>query len=305
MNKKVVKDLEKLGITNIMEDEPLYKHTTYRVGGPADVYVEASDLKDIEVTVQYALENNIKYLVLGNGSNVLINDKQFEGIVIATKKLNSYEIDGTGIYAMCGVNLISLANTTAKHGLSGLEFASGIPGCVGGSVFMNAGAYKKSMSDVVDSVLVFKDGKQVWLSNKEMQFSYRHSIVQEHRDWVILAAKLTMTPADKDEVMALITQRRERRLATQPYDAFSAGSVFKNPSKNVHSWQLIDKVGMRGYMLNDAQVSLKHSNFIINLDRASAQDIYSLIKLVQDSVKEKENILLKREIELVNFDEEK
>lgn len=302
---KIAKDLKKLGVDNILLNEPLYKHTTYRVGGPADVYIEASDLKDIEVTMKYALKNKIKYLVLGNGSNVLINDKRFEGIVIATKKLNSYEISGNGIYAMCGVNLIALANTAAKQGLSGLEFASGIPGCIGGSIFMNAGAYKKSMSDIVDSVLILKNGKQVWFSKDEMKFSYRHSIAQEHRDWVILAVKLKMTLADKDEIIALIAQRRARRLATQPYDAFSAGSVFKNPSKDIHSWQLIDRVGMRGYTINDAQVSLKHSNFIINLERASAQDIYSLIKLVQKNVAEKEKVHLKNEIELVNFDEEK
>lgn len=303
MPSKIVADLKKMNITNIIENEPLYKHTTYRVGGPAQIYVEAASFSDLTNAVDYAHENNIKYFVLGNGSNILVSDKIFEGIVISTKKLNSFEISGNEVYAMCGVNLITLAFQVASHGLSGLEFASGIPGLIGGSVYMNAGAYKRSFSDIIKRILVYRNGRQEWLDVEDAKYSYRHSVFQEHTDWVILAVDLTLEFDEKEDILELMETRKLRRQKTQPFDAFSAGSVFKNPSDTVFSWQLIDKVEMRGYSINDAQVSIKHSNFIINLDRASGQDIYDLIKLVQKRVSEETGTKLKIEQELVNFDE--
>ncbi len=305
MENKIISDLKKLGVTNVKENEPLYKYTTYRVGGPALVFVNALSFNDITKTVDYALEKNIKYLILGNGSNVLIADKLFQGIVILMRNLNTYEISDNQVYAMCGVNMIELAYKTAYEGLSGLEFSSGIPGCVGGAIFMNAGAYKRSYSEVVKRVLVYKDKQQQWLSKEEMEFSYRHSILQNHRDWIVLAVELELEHRDKAEILDLIETRKAKRRETQPYTSFSAGSVFKNPSDTLFSWQLIDQVGMRGYHINNAQVSLKHSNFIVNNDRASAQDIYDLIKLVHTKVKDKTNHDLKIEIELVNFENEK
>ncbi|MDH6603231.1 UDP-N-acetylmuramate dehydrogenase [Bacilli bacterium PM5-9] len=304
MENKIITDLKKLGVMNIFKNEPLYKYTTYRVGGPALVYVDAASFSDVTKTIDYALENKIKYFVLGNGSNVLVSDNVFSGIVISTRKLDSYEISGNNIYAMCGVNLINLAFQSAKEGLSGLEFASGIPGLIGGSVFMNAGAYKKEMSDIITRVLLYRNGKQEWVDKSEMEFSYRHSILQKHRDWIVLAVDIALVEHDKDDIIELIEQRKQRRQSTQPYDAFSAGSVFKNPSDSLYSWQLIDQAKLRGYHINDAQVSIKHSNFIINLDRASAKDIYDLINYVKDKVYETSEIELKTEIELVNFDEE-
>ena len=304
MKNKIVEDLNKLNISNISENEPLYKHTTYRVGGPALVYVAANNFLDVTKTIDYALENNIKYFILGNGSNVLVSDKIFQGIIISTKKLNSYEISGNEVYVMCGVNLIALANIVAKEGLSGLEFASGIPGCIGGSIFMNAGAYKKDMASIIKRVLVYRNHQEDWLETSELAFDYRHSLLQNHRDWIVLAAELQLEYGDKDEIVNLMEQRKLRRQATQPYDASCAGSVFKNPSEILHSWELIDKAKLRGFNINDAQVSIKHSNFIINKDRASARDIYDLINYVQDKVYSNSGIKLKTEIELVNFDEE-
>lgn len=305
MQNKIYTDLKALGIMDIKQDEPLYKYTTYRVGGPALIFVDAHSFNDITKTVDYALENNIKYFVLGNGSNVLIADKNFNGIVINTRSLNNFEINDNEVYAMCGTNMIELSYKCSQQGLSGLEFSSGIPGGVGGAIYMNAGAYKKSYSDIVKQVLVYRNHKQEWLSNEEMEFSYRHSILQQHRDWIVLAVKLQLEYGDKSNILNLIEQRRDRRRETQPYNSFSAGSVFKNPSEDVFSWQLIDQVGMRGYHINDAQVSLKHSNFIVNVDRASAQDIYDLISLVHKNVKEKTSYDLNIEVELVNFEDEK
>ncbi|MDR1782536.1 MAG: UDP-N-acetylmuramate dehydrogenase [Bacilli bacterium] len=298
----ILEDLKKLNINNLIENEPLYKHTTFKVGGPAMIFVDAIDLSDVTKTIDYCLTNNIKYFILGNGSNVLISDKLFDGIIISTKKLNSYEINNNMVYAMCGVNLISLAYISAEEGLSGLEFASGIPGCVGGSIYMNAGAYKKEMANVVKEVLVYKDGKLEWIPKEDLSFTYRNSIFQKHREWVILAVNLELEYANKDVIIELIEHRKSKRLATQPIGAYCAGSTFKNPSNEIFSWQLIDEANLRGYKINDAQVSMKHSNFIINRDRASASDIYNLICLVKKRVLEKSNIELHEEVELVNFD---
>lgn len=304
MENKIVLDLKALGIKNIIANEPLYKHTTYRVGGPALVYVEVVDLEEFKQVLDYVIKNEIKYFILGNGSNVLFSDKLFSGVLISTKLLNNYEISGTLVYALCGVNLITLAHNTANEGLSGLEFASGIPGFIGGAIFMNAGAYKKSMADIVKRILIYKDGKIEWISREEAMFSYRKSMFQKNRNMVILAAELQLESAEKEVILELIQKRRERRNQTQPYDAYSAGSVFKNPSNDLFSWQLIDQVCLRGYAINEAQVSLKHSNFIINNERASSQDIYDLIRYVQLKVFEKTGIELKVEQELINFDEE-
>jgi UDP-N-acetylmuramate dehydrogenase len=295
-------DLKKMGISKILYDEPLYRHTTYRVGGPASIFVTAKTYHDLVASINYALDNEIKYFVLGAGSNVLFSDSFFDGIVISTKLLDTYEISGTEVYAECGVSIIALSIITANEGLSGLEFASGIPGKVGGSVFMNAGAYKKSMSDIISEVLIYRNRNVEWIKVSEMEFSYRHSILQEKRDWIVLAVKFSLMESDCESVKALIQSRRIKRMDTQPYDAFSAGSVFKNP-KNNSSWKLIDDAGLRGYRINDAHVSIKHPNFIINADRSSARDIYSLIKYVQDQVLNQFGVLLKNEIELVNFDE--
>lgn len=303
MKNKIVTDLKAMNIVEVLENEPLYKHTTYRVGGPALVYVEVASFSDLTNVIDYALKHKIKYFVLGNGSNVLISDKVFEGIVISTKKLDSFEISGNSVYVMCGVNIITLAFQVATHGLSGLEFASGIPGFIGGALFMNAGAYKQSFSDIVKRILIYRNGKQEWIDMAEANYSYRTSIFQEHRDWIILAADLNLEFDDKERIFEVMETRKMRRQKTQPFDAYSAGSVFKNPSDTLFSWQLIDDVELRGYCINDAQVSLKHSNFIINLDRASAKDIYDLIKYVQSEVERKSGYHLKIEQELVNFDE--
>lgn len=303
MENKIISDLKKMGIKNVKENEPLYKHTTYRVGGPALVFVEVIDLEEFKKVMDYVIENEIKYFILGNGSNVLFSDKLFSGVIISTKLLNNYEISGSIVYALCGVNLISLAHNVAFEGLSGLEFASGIPGFIGGSIFMNAGAYKKSMADVVKRILVYNNGTIEWINNEQAMFAYRKSIFQKDRHLIVLAAELELSFDDKESILELMQKRSERRNQTQPYDAYSAGSVFKNPSDDVFSWQLIDQVCLRGYAINDAQVSLKHSNFIINNERASSQDLYDLIKYVQFKVFEQTGVKLKIEQELVNFDE--
>jgi len=299
---KVVEELKSLDIEKVFTNEPLYKHTTYKVGGPAQVFVHAKTPFELVQVIEYALDNNYKYFVIGAGSNILFSDGAFEGIVITTRALNTYDISGHEVYAECGTSIIALAMSTARLGLSGLEFASGIPGLVGGAVFMNAGAYNKDIASILKEVWVYRNRKLEWVPRSELEYSYRHSSFQDHRDWVILAARFELSESDPDVIKQLILERKIKRQDAQPYDAYSAGSVFKNPD-NGSSWELIDQAGLRGFRINDAHVSLKHPNFIVNADRASARDVYSLIKLVQNEIKKKFDISLKVEVELVNFDE--
>jgi len=299
---QVVEDLKALEIEKVLKNEPLYKHTTYKVGGPGQVFVIPKTYHELVSVIDYALKNNYKYFVLGAGSNVLFSDAAFEGIVISTRLLNTYEISGNEVYAECGVSVIALAMISANQGLSGFEFASGIPGFVGGAVYMNAGAYKKDIASILKEALIYRNGKVEWVDKDELNFSYRHSALHDHKDWILLAARFTLQQSEPEIIKTLIEKRKVKRMDSQPYDAYSAGSVFKNPPE-FHSWKLIDDAGMRGFRINDAHVSIKHPNFIVNADRASARDIYSLIRLVQSNVKEKFDIDLKVEVQLVNFDE--
>ena len=182
-----------------------------------------------------------------------------------------------------------------------MEFASGIPGSIGGALYMNAGAYKSDMSKIVKEVNVLKDGSLVWMSKEECQYQYRRSIFQEHRDWTILAAKFALTPANGEEIRDLMDSRRERRLKTQPLDMPSAGSVFRNPEEKP-AWQVIDELGLRGHQIGGAQISKKHSNFIVTVSKdAQAQDIDDLIQLVKQRAKETFGIEMKTEVEYMNW----
>ena len=266
--------------------------TTLRIGGNVDYMVYPYDL-DSAVEVLKILSNaQVNRTIIGNGSNLLASDQDYHGIVIRLSKyLNQYDISNTTVIADAGCSIISLAFACAKEGLSGLEFAGGIPASLGGTIYMNAGAYKSSMREVVEAVLVFKDGECAWLSNEECQFGYRRSIFQAHRDWVILGAKLQLQRKDKDDILSLMDSRRQRRFDSQPLDVPSAGSVFRNPSDN-SAWTYIDGVGLRGYRIGDAQVSQKHPNFIVNVGKAKASDYYELVQLIQQKVKDKYDICL-------------
>ncbi|WP_296883191.1 UDP-N-acetylmuramate dehydrogenase, partial [Thomasclavelia sp.] len=209
---------------------------------------------------------------------------------------------GCIVKAQSGVLMINLAYQAAKIGLSGFEFMGGIPGAIGGGIYMNAGAYKYDIASVVKSVTLLNEKHQVVTYTKEqMEFSYRHSICQDNRQLVVLEAEFELTSKDPNEIKAVLDKRKERRMATQPWNMPSAGSVFRNPEQKA-AWQYIDECGLRGYEIGGAQVSPKHSNFIVNNGYASAKDIYDLIMLVQDKVYEKFNVRLKREVELVNWE---
>lgn len=273
--------------------------TTIKMGGPIRHFVMPYSCDDLKDIVGYLKENHIPFKVIGNGSNMICGESPYDGVVISLKKLNNYEITNSELYAEAGTMVPMLANSMAKEGLSGLEFASGIPGTLGGLVYMNAGAYKRSMSDVIEEVLVLRDNEMVWLKNPELNFSYRTSLFQEHPHWVILAAKLKLENKNPEMIMELMNERLQRRKNTQPLEDHSAGSCFRNP-ENDFAWKMIDSIGYRGYHINDVFVSDKHSNFIVNKGNGKANEYLEIVYAIQEKVKEKYNVKLVLEVEKFN-----
>lgn len=273
--------------------------TTIKIGGPIKYLVSPFDINRLKMIITYLKEENIPYKVIGRGSNLICGDDLYDGCVIRLEHLDHYSFDNGKLFVEAGMMIPRLANMLAAQGLSNLEFASGIPGTLGGLVFMNAGAYKMSMSDIVESVLVLKDGEIVEMTNEECQFSYRHSIFHEHLDWVILAATLNMKKGKSKEIKELMADRLRRRRATQPLDKPSAGSCFKNPDGDF-AWRLIDAVGLRGYKYHGILVSDKHPNFILNVDDARADDFITTTNYIRAKVKDAYNVDLIMEVELFN-----
>ena len=299
----MLKELEELNIGKIDTNVSLKKCTTYRVGGKAKYIAYPKDVNSLVKLIKYLKNKNVKYKILGNGSNLLFSEKEYNGVLIKLTEFDNLEFIGkTKLRVGAGFNLIKLSLVTAKKGLTGLEFASGIPGTVGGSVFMNAGAYKSDMGYVVESVKVLTpDEKIISLENKEMDFHYRTSFLKRHPDYICLEVVIKLHKGKKEAIEALIKDRRERRLASQPLEYPSAGSVFRNPEDNF-AGKLIEDSGLKGEKHGGAMISSKHANFIVNYKHATADDIKYLIELAHDKVKENYDIDLKIEQEFVNWE---
>ena len=281
-------------------DDKYFKDlTTLKMGGHISHFIVPETVEDLKDIIHFLKQNRIMFKVIGNGSNLVCGESEYNGVVINLKSLSAYEINNDEVYAEAGVLAPYLASILAKQGLSCLEFASGIPGTIGGLVYMNAGAYKGSMADVVKEVLVLKDDEFVWMKNDELQFSYRHSIFHDHPRWVVVAARLKLIKKDAAEIEDIMADRRQRRIATQPLDKPSAGSCFRNPD-NDYAWKLIDGIGYRGYCLNGVCASEKHPNFIVNNGGGTADDYLSIAYQIQDKVKEKYGIKLVMEVEKFN-----
>jgi len=280
-------------------DKTFKELTTIKMGGPIAHYVLPNTIEDICLIVEYCKSNHIEFKVIGNGSNLICGESLFEGVVICPKKINALEIKGNEVYVEAGVKAPYLSNVLANNGLSGLEFASSIPGDVGGLVYMNAGAYKEAMSDVISEVLVYKKGEMVWMKKDELKYSYRTSIFQEHPHWVILAAKMIMKQKDPSEIIELMEDRLRRRKASQPLDKPSAGSCFRNP-EGTFAWKYIDEIGYRGHHVNGITVSNMHSNFLINEGNGTSSDYLNIVLDIQKKVMEKYNIKLIMEAEKFN-----
>lgn len=272
------------------EDVSLKKYNTYKIDAKAKYLVFPKDSVELISLISYLKSNKCKFLVLGNGSNVIFNFEYYDGVIIRLDRFNSISINDNVIEVGAGYSLIKLANEVALLGLSGLEFASGIPGGVGASVAMNAGAYNHSLAEVVESVMVLTpDNEIITMNNEELEFNYRESFLKHNKDYIILSCKIILSHGNKEEILELISNRRIRRMESQPLNYPSAGSVFRNPEGN-YAGKLIEDCGFKGYKLGGAMVSLKHANFIINYDGATGRDIVLLINKIKNSVKEKYGI---------------
>ncbi len=300
--KDVKEFIKENGIGKLLENVSLKEYTTYKVGGTAKYMVFPKSTTKLITLLKYVKEKHIPYMVLGFGSNVLFSDKEYKGIIIKLDALNEIEIEGTKVKAGAGASLMKVAALATKRGLSGLEFATGIPGSVGGAIYMNAGAYKSDMGYVVKEVKVLtKDMKVITMVNREMDFHYRSSFLQKNKDYICLEATMRLKKGNKEEMEELIKERKKRRLASQPLEYPSAGSVFRNPEGDF-AGRLIEELGFKGLMKGGAQISEKHANFIINRENATSKDILELIHFIQDSVYEKYHIHLKVEQEFVNWE---
>lgn len=299
---ELINYIKKNSIGKHLENVSLKNYTTYKVGGNAKVMVYPKDIKKLTLLLKYLKKNDIKYKVLGNGSNTLFSSKEFDGVIIKLDEFQNLEIIGNKIKVGAGYNLMKLAALTARKSLTGLEFASGIPGTIGGAIYMNAGAYKSDMGYIVESVKVLTpEYKVISMVNKELKFHYRQSFFQKHKDYICLEAILKLKKGKKSDIQAVNDERRKRRLESQPLEYPSAGSVFRNP-EGMFAGQLIEETGLKGLTKGGAQVSNKHANFIINRENATAEDIKELIEFVKSTVEEKYNIELKVEQEFVNWE---
>lgn len=298
----VITQLNEAKVGDILEFEPMYKHTTYKVGGPARAFIEVKDIPALQTIMKVINKHRIPYYVIGRGSNVLFSDKEFDGLILSLNQyFNKIDINDQTVTAQAGASVIKMALSAANHGLSGLEFISGIPASVGGVVYMNAGAYLSDVAAVLSEVTLLNGaGEIVSYKNEEMQFSYRYSILQDHPDWVVLEAKFELMPGDKEEIKEIMKNRKAKRMATQPWDRPCAGSVFRNPDMHP-AWKYIDECGLRGYSIGHARVSTKHSNFIVNSGYASAQDIKNLIEHIQSLVMERFQVELHTEVRFMNW----
>lgn len=297
-----IKEIEKKNLSKIEKDIFLSKLTTYKVGGLAKYVVYPKDYSSFVSLLRIIKKYNIKFKIIGNGSNLLFSDKTYNGILIKLSEFNDIEFFDNKIKVGAGFSLIKLSLLAAKHSLTGLEFASGIPGTVGGAIFMNAGAYKSDMGYVVQEVKVLTpDLRIITLENKELNFHYRSSFLQTHPDYICLEAIIKLEKGNKTTIENVIKERRKRRIESQPLEYPSAGSVFRNPT-DAFAGQLIEESGLKGLHKGGAMVSDKHANFIVNAGGASSKDIKDLIDYVHNKIKEKYNIDLKVEQEFVNWE---
>lgn len=295
----IINDIRKLHIGKVIENYELKDHTTYKVGGKAICAVIPEDENKLITLLSYLKENKIKYKVLGNGSNVIFNNSGYNGVIIKLDNFNHLNIINNKIVVGAGYPLNKLALRVSRLGFTGMEFAAGIPGTVGGAVFMNAGAYKSDMGYILTSIKVLTPDYEIkTMLNKELDFHYRTSFLQKNKDYICLEATITLVKGNSEEIIELITERKKRRVESQPLEYPSAGSVFRNPEGDF-AGRLIEEIGYKGKSIGGAKVSEKHANFIINTGTATGEEVKELITEIKNKIKEKYNIELKVEQEFV------
>lgn len=275
--------------------------TTLKIGGHIACLYRPITLDDLYVAFKYIIENNLPYYIIGNGSNILASDKSFDMIVISIKELSKIiKISNNKFIVECGISSAKFAFELAKEGYSNQEFLSVIPGTIGGAIYMNAGAYGMSISDIIcDVTYLTNEGRLITLSKEELDFGYRHSVFKELKGIIISATVLLKEAIYKKLPLEKIASYRLEKKNTQPINVLSAGSTFKNED-NIKAWEIIEKLGFRGYTKNGAMVSTLHTNYIINHNNASFDDVLYLVNLIKDEAKEKLNINLEIEWEIIN-----
>lgn len=297
---QLVNELIEADVGRVLVNEPLARYTTMKIGGPADILIVPKHVAGIEKTLQLVKQYKTKWTVIGRGSNLLVSDQGIEGVVIRLGEgLDHLEVEKHKVRVGSGYPLIKLSTLLSRQGLAGLEFASGIPGSVGGAVYMNAGAHKSDISSVLSKALIlFEDGTIDWLTNKELEFSYRASVLQTKRPGIVLEVVFQLQAGKREEIVRSMQNNKDYRRETQPWNHPCAGSVFRNPIPHF-AGDLVEKAGLRGYRIGGAQISEMHGNFIVNTGGASAQDVLSLIELIKHTIKDKFDVDMHTEVEII------
>ena len=277
------------------EETSLKNYNTYRLNTIAKFIVFPKSIEELQIILKYLKDNNIKHYLLGNGSNVIFSMDYYDGVIIKLDNINKITYNDNIVTAEAGCLLIKLSLDTIEKGLTGMEFSTGIPGCVGASVAMNAGAYNSDISKILkEATILTPNNEIVIMKNKELEFEYRDSFIKKNKDYIILSATFELEKGNIEEMKVLVEERKKKRIASQPLDMPNAGSVFRNPEDN-YAGALIETANLKGYNINGAEISTKHANFIVNKGGARGKDIVSLIEKIQKEIKEKNNIELKLE----------
>lgn len=287
------------GNENVLVDEPMSRHTTFRIGGPADYFVTPCNAEELRSIIELCRDSSIPYYIVGNGSNLLVGDKGCRGVIIQIfKRMNQIRTEGERVYAQAGALLSKVAAAALESSLTGLEFASGIPGTLGGALRMNAGAYGGEMKQVVESARVLTpEGEVIDIPVSELGMSYRTSVISKN-DYVVLEAVLRLEKGDAGKIRAQMEDLRGKRVSKQPLEYGSAGSTFKRP-EGYFAGKLIEDAGLRGFRIGDAQVSEKHCGFVINRGGATAAQVTELMDQVRARVKEQFGVELEPEVKRI------
>lgn len=298
MNFDLYKELvQAVGADNVLTDEPMARHTTFRIGGDADYFVKPKSAAEVQIIIDLCIKADMPYYILGNGSNLLVSDSGYRGVIIQiAKEMSDIEVtDGGVIRAQAGALLSKVASAAYENALAGFEFASGIPGTIGGAIVMNAGAYGGEMKDVVKSAVVLTSENEIReLTLKELELGYRTSIVAK-KGYIVLEVTIELKPGVPEEMKALMNDLKNRRTTEQPLEYPSAGSTFKRPEGHF-AGQLIEEAGLRGFTVGGAQVAEKHCGFVINKGQATAADVTELMRQVIEKVEANSGIVLEPEV---------
>ncbi len=288
---------------DLLEEVSLKCYNTFRVGGICKYLISPRNELELQKLICYLKEENISYFILGNGSNIIFSENYYDGVIILLKHFDQIHINETKVEVGAGVMMPTLAIKTIQSNLTGLEWSVGIPGSVGGCIYGNAEAYKESTFDHLESITLLTPENEIkTVPASSFTSGYRTSYFKENKGYIILSAVFHLTYGNQEESLKQVNKRREKRLSTQPLEYPSAGSVFRNPSKDFPSGKIIEDLGLKGKQIGGAAISTKHANFIINKGNATSNDIRNLIELVHQEVKEKENIDLVMEQEYVGWD---